>query len=106
MSEHLMTKSEMLPGSVVGAATAEAAVTGSWRTYLPITDFENCVHCLRCWIFCPEGAVKIEDGKRKGIDLKYCKGCGICATECKAECMEMKLEAEVSPEMREKQQGE
>jgi pyruvate ferredoxin oxidoreductase delta subunit len=23
------------------------------------------------------------------IDLKYCKGCGICAYECTAECIEM-----------------
>jgi len=40
-------------------------------------------------------AATVEGGKVKGIDLKYCKGCGICAVECpdKVKAIEMKEEA-------------
>jgi Pyruvate/2-oxoacid:ferredoxin oxidoreductase delta subunit len=29
-----------------------------------------------------------EDGYTE-VDLKYCKGCGICAKECPVKCIEM-----------------
>ena len=37
-----------------------------------------------------------DDGKVCGIDLDYCKGCGICAFECpdKAGAIEMVLEGD------------
>jgi pyruvate ferredoxin oxidoreductase delta subunit len=31
--------------------------TGSWRVFKPVFNKDKCVKCLRCWIFCPEGAV-------------------------------------------------
>jgi len=93
MNQRLMNKDEMPWGTVVRAGTARELNTGSWRTYVPVTDYENCTHCLRCWIFCPDGAVQVDGGEKKGVSLKYCKGCGICATECPQECIEMKLES-------------
>ncbi len=58
--------------------------TGSWRNFRPIHDKEKCVNCLTCWIYCPDGCVQVKDGKVVEFDLKYCKGCGICAEECPA----------------------
>ncbi|NMB16185.1 MAG: 4Fe-4S binding protein, partial [Firmicutes bacterium] len=43
---------------------------------------ERCIHCLLCWVFCPDMAVIVEDGRVVGFDYKHCKGCGICAKEC------------------------
>jgi len=67
--------------------------TGDWRTYKAVRDAEKCTHCLFCWIYCPDGAILVdEDGKVTGIDYDYCKGCGICAQECPVDAIEMVLE--------------
>jgi pyruvate ferredoxin oxidoreductase delta subunit len=41
-----------------------------------------------CWVYCPDGIVRLKDEKIE-IDLKYCKGCGICAEECPRKAIEM-----------------
>lgn len=66
--------------------------TGDWRTYKPIRDEEKCTNCLFCWIYCPDGAVLVEDGEITCIDYDYCKGCGICAEECPVDAIEMVLD--------------
>jgi pyruvate ferredoxin oxidoreductase delta subunit len=74
---------DLPPGSVVlEGGSAAKFKTGSWRAYRPIWKEENCIHCLFCWIYCPDMAVKVKDGKRGEFDYDYCKGCGICALEC------------------------
>ena len=43
----------------------------------------NCFDCDNCFGVCPDNAViKLGPGNRFKIDLDYCKGCGICASEC------------------------
>ncbi|MEJ2182436.1 MAG: 4Fe-4S binding protein [Nitrospirota bacterium] len=74
---------ELVPGAVVlEAGSAEKFKTGSWRAYRPIWIEENCIQCLKCWLFCPDMAVKVHDGKRTEYDYDFCKGCGVCAVEC------------------------
>ncbi len=42
----------------------------------------TCNQCDNCLIFCPDMAV-LRDGERPyTFDYEYCKGCGICFTEC------------------------
>lgn len=62
--------------------------TGSWRTFRPIINQEKCNMCLLCWIFCPDGAMK-RDAEVLGVDLDFCKGCGICARECNRDAISM-----------------
>ena len=83
-------------GLILEAGNAVNYETGSWRTMRPIRDEEKCIHCLRCWIYCPDSAILVEDGKVVGIDLDHCKGCGICAHECpsKVQAITMVLETE------------
>jgi pyruvate ferredoxin oxidoreductase delta subunit len=33
-------------------------------------------------MFCPDSSIMVKEGKVIGVDLKHCKGCGICAREC------------------------
>lgn len=83
-------------GVIVEAGNSDTYETGSWRTYKPLHDKEKCINCLRCWVFCPDSAILVEDGKITGIDYKHCKGCGICARECpdKVKAIEMVQEGE------------
>ncbi len=96
MSKKLMTKSEMMPGTVTEAGSAAALNTGAWRTYAPLTDFEKCTDCMICWVYCPDSAIAVKERKKLGTDFQYCKGCGICAVECPVDCIEMKLDSDVT----------
>ena len=43
----------------------------------------NCFECDNCYGVCPDNAViKLGPGKRFRFNYDYCKGCGICVTEC------------------------
>ena len=43
----------------------------------------NCFECDTCYGICPDNAViKLGPGKRFQFNYDYCKGCGICASEC------------------------
>ncbi len=49
----------------------------------------NCFHCDNCYSYCPDNAIiKHEDGTLE-INYDYCKGCGICATECPCGAIKM-----------------
>ena len=84
-------------GAILEPGSSVQNDTGAWRTYVPVRDYDKCIHCLNCWILCPDSAVVVEDGKVVGTDLDHCKGCGICVKACppKVACMEMKLESEL-----------
>lgn len=57
--------------------------TGDWRTLRPVWDANKCIHCLICWVYCPDAAIQVnEESKVTGVDYDHCKGCGICAQEC------------------------
>jgi len=83
-------------GAIMAAGNSVKFVTGTWRTFRPVWDEEKCIHCLTCWILCPDDSILVEDGKVVGIDYDHCKGCGICAAECppKVQAFEMKLESD------------
>ena len=43
----------------------------------------NCFECDNCFGVCPDNAViKLGTGKGFEFNLDYCKGCGICVSEC------------------------
>jgi len=74
---------ELAPGAVIPKAGSSAEKhTAGWRSNRPIWHSEKCIQCLRCWIFCPDSSIRVQDGKVVGIDYDHCKGCGICAQEC------------------------
>jgi NADPH-dependent glutamate synthase beta subunit-like oxidoreductase len=54
----------------------------------------NCFGCDNCYGVCPDNAVlKVDEGDGYAFDLDYCKGCGICVTECPCGAIEMIPEA-------------
>ncbi|QJR14200.1 NAD(P)-binding protein [Usitatibacter palustris] len=50
----------------------------------------NCFECDNCYGVCPDNAViKLGPGKRFEFNLDYCKGCGICVSECPCGAIKM-----------------
>ncbi|MFH0979189.1 MAG: 4Fe-4S binding protein [Candidatus Woesearchaeota archaeon] len=59
--------------------------TGGWRTMRPVWDMSKCTKCHICWQFCPENAIS----ENIEVNYDYCKGCGICSTECPVKAITM-----------------
>jgi len=76
---------EVNPGLSPAAAASEAARCISCGT---------CIACDTCLIFCPDVAIARAEGGRYTIAYDYCKGCGICATECPRAAMRMEEEGQ------------
>jgi len=54
----------------------------------------NCFECDNCYGVCPDNAViKLGPGQRFQFNYDYCKGCGICVTECPCGAIRMVPEA-------------
>ena len=73
-------------GIITEAGNAAGFKTGDWRSEMPKFVEENCIHCLFCWIYCPDSAIDIDTSGEKtrmaGFHYDLCKGCGICANHC------------------------
>jgi 2-oxoacid:acceptor oxidoreductase gamma subunit (pyruvate/2-ketoisovalerate family)/2-oxoacid:acceptor oxidoreductase delta subunit (pyruvate/2-ketoisovalerate family) len=69
-----------------------------WRVFRPIIDWDACVGCKRCWIYCPENAISMVEGKAE-VEYCYCKGCGICSEECPVDAIKMELEEALEVEV-------
>ncbi len=99
--KHITTGGETLKFSplIVKGGTSLQEKTGAWRFFRPIIDEDSCTGCGRCYLFCPDSAVKITvietkvaRGRKRLLfefDYDYCKGCGICAEECPSGAISM-----------------
>lgn len=95
-----MEKTDTNRAGICTPAPGEAGKTGEWRELRPVIDPAKCIPevkgkpaCFLCWLYCPEGVVTMTIPV--GIDLEYCKGCGICAEECPPNAIRMVREADI-----------
>jgi len=87
------TEETEIKGMVVNDRTHRGGQdVASWRVYYPEIDYEKCVSCRLCLMYCPEAAIVADEGGRPEIDTRFCKGCGVCANECPQKAIEMKKE--------------
>jgi len=83
----------------LGAFCAGHLVRGNagWRVFRPVIDHDKCINCLRCFLVCPDGVID-KSGEQLEIDYDFCKGCGICAFECKVGAIRMVKEGDQADE--------
>ena len=89
-----------LPVSISGfAATqirevgnARLRHTGIWRSERPVIDARKCKRCFLCYLYCPDGAIFLDEQYLPHVDYDYCKGCLICYQECPTQAISFRLE--------------
>lgn len=69
-----------LPVFPVSVTDSRGNHTGAWSMERPVLA-DICSACGVCALFCPESAMRRENGEMV-IDYLYCKGCGICEVVC------------------------
>jgi pyruvate ferredoxin oxidoreductase delta subunit len=87
--------------SMSAPSAGEAGATGDWRTSRPVLVPAKCLAvrqddlaCQLCWVYCPD--LCLAQGVPPAVDLRYCKGCGICAEVCPVDAITMEAEAGAS----------
>ncbi len=91
----MLSWKEIEIGAVVTSpGNAAEYKTGDWRSQKPVWNFDRCIKCGICYIFCPEGCMVLNTEGYFEADLYYCKGCGICARECWTQAISMVEEEE------------
>ncbi len=83
-----MTKELPIVPTAAPGSLAEISTAHSMREYRPIIINAEKI-TAQVYLFCPDGALS-DAGGSPAVDLKLCKGCGICAAE--SEGIEMVLE--------------
>jgi len=78
-----------LPKGAVSYRSSLEYKTGDWGVDAPRIDHGKCTKCNMCHMFCPEGCIAVKEDGSPEPDLEFCKGCGICATECPVKAIEM-----------------
>ena len=67
--------------------------TGKWRTFKPVINYDKCNNCWLCFVWCPDGAISLDDNESPHIDYDHCKGCLICYEECPVKSITMERES-------------
>ncbi len=80
--------------AVIEPGSAKYNRTGDWRSSRPIWNYDKCIKCGVCTVFCPEGCLAMRKDGFPESDMEFCKGCAICVTECWTGCIHMEEEVE------------
>ncbi len=77
-------------GEVTSGLTEGMALEEAGRCF----SCGTCVACENCYVFCPDASiVKIGEVLSHQVDYDFCKGCGICFSECPRGVISLKEEA-------------
>jgi pyruvate ferredoxin oxidoreductase delta subunit len=90
-AENELTWKDLETGCIVtDPGNARSYCTGDWRSQKPTYNFNRCLRCGLCQVYCPEGCIQQNQNGYFEADMYYCKGCGICARECPTWVISMK----------------
>lgn len=95
---HLREAFSARPADFASSTAFEAGYlttpNAGWRSLRPVIDPDACTLCMSCYLYCPDGTIVKErdaagDVVSLAVDLAFCKGCGVCAKVCPADCIQM-----------------
>jgi len=76
-------------GEVTSSLTENTALEEAERCF----SCGTCNECENCYVFCPDASViKTEEILSHQVDYDFCKGCGICFSECPRGAISLKEE--------------
>ena len=85
--------SELPPGGSSSATRPSSPETGGWRTGLkPQADLSTLRELPALLALLPRLGGRLDGTTFAGFDLRYCKGCEICAEICPVDAIEMVAE--------------
>jgi heterodisulfide reductase subunit A len=82
-------------GHAKGAASSAARIlqAGKYEIELiraVVEKQETCSKCYRCVEVCPYKAISIDDAGKIVVDVILCKGCGVCASVCRSQTVQLR----------------
>ena len=80
--------------TITEPGSAAKLKTGDWRSAYPVTDYEVCIKCGQCYIFCPDMVYSRNEEGYYEQDYYFCKGCAICVRECPVDAIKMLQEGD------------
>jgi pyruvate ferredoxin oxidoreductase gamma subunit len=57
-------------------------MTGNWRVFRPVWNYDSCTRCMICVARCPDGCILVNEDGFPYTNYDNCKGCLICVEEC------------------------
>ena len=76
-------------GEVTSSFTEDVALDEAERCF----SCGTCVECENCYVFCPDASIiKTGEVLSHQVDYDFCKGCGICFSECPRGAISLKEE--------------
>jgi pyruvate ferredoxin oxidoreductase delta subunit len=79
-----------IKGMAINDCTSKGGkYVANWRVERPEIDYNICVACGLCTIYCPEAAIEQGEDRKPVIDYRFCKGCGVCSYECPQKAISM-----------------
>lgn len=86
---HFKSKYDIPYGHSRELLTADVTGMGVLRPHFR----DNCSFCGNCCMYCPTQSISVVNCQLH-VNVRTCKGCGICARECTSKAIFMKVSGE------------
>jgi len=80
---------EISSPAIIATGNTPLRLTGNWRVFRPVWNYDDCTKCMNCVARCPDGCILVNEDGFPYTDYNNCKGCLICVEECPTKTLGM-----------------